>query len=387
MKGEVIARSTVTSLRIEELNWEQIKESMRKFDNNINHILTEEDSAKLDNTDFIVYDTPFTTMDSDIINFQEVLTNESKDFFELPEIDDDKYNESLCEELKDLYIETELNLTIGYELQRAKVISRKRTLDGKMLVGKSHRNPILDLRIYKMQFEDVRIGEYIANIIAESIYSNTDEEGRSHSILDDTIGHRRSEDTVSKEDGFTVVKNVKRRVVTTKGWDLLVTWRDGSRSWIESKDLKESHPVDVAEYAMSRKLENYPAFAWWVSTVLKRREKIISKLKSLRRAHKDIKFGIEIPTSLKQARELDKSNGNSLWENAINKESDKVRVTFKLLDNNYPVPIGSKLINYHFVFGVKMNLSQKARLVAGGHLNKNVPRHTTYSSVVLRETV
>ena len=34
-----------------------------------------------------------------------------------------------------------------------------------------------------------------------------------------------------------------------------------------------------------------------------------------------------------------------------------------------------------------MDLSRKARLVAGAHLNKDVPRHTTYSSVVSRKTV
>ena len=34
-----------------------------------------------------------------------------------------------------------------------------------------------------------------------------------------------------------------------------------------------------------------------------------------------------------------------------------------------------------------MDLSQKARLVASRHLNKDVPCHTTYSSVVTKETV
>ena len=34
-----------------------------------------------------------------------------------------------------------------------------------------------------------------------------------------------------------------------------------------------------------------------------------------------------------------------------------------------------------------MNLTWKARLVAGGHLRQNVPEHTIYSSVVLRESV
>ena len=51
------------------------------------------------------------------------------------------------------------------------------------------------------------------------------------------------------------------------------------------------------------------------------------------------------------------------------------------------IPLGSKRINYHFIFEVKMDLTRKARLVAGEHLNKDVPQHTTYSSVVSPESV
>ena len=36
-------------------------------------------------------DISFTTMDSDIINFQEVLANESKDIFEMPVADENEY--------------------------------------------------------------------------------------------------------------------------------------------------------------------------------------------------------------------------------------------------------------------------------------------------------
>ena len=68
-----------------------------------------------------------------------------------------------------------------------------------------------------MQFEDSRIGKYTTNMIAESIYTNIDEEGCSHSILDGIIGHRKSEDVVLIEDGFTVINNIKKRVVSTKG--------------------------------------------------------------------------------------------------------------------------------------------------------------------------
>ena len=44
-------------------------------------------------------------------------------------------------------------------------------------------------------------------------------------------------------------------------------------------------------------------------------------------------------------------------------------------------------IGYHFIFDVKSDLERKARLVAGRDLNKNVPKHTSYTSVVSRESV
>ena len=50
-----------------------------------------------------------------------------------------------------------------------------------------------------------------------------------------------------------------------------------------------------------------------------------------------------------------------------------------------PLP-GRKFINYHFVFDVKIDLTQEACLVDGGHLNKDVPRHVPYSSVVSKES-
>ena len=47
---------------------------------------------------------------------------------------------------------------------------------------------------------------------------------------------------------------------TTKGWQLLVQWKDGSTSWTPLKDLKESNPVEVAEYAVANKIADEPAF-------------------------------------------------------------------------------------------------------------------------------
>jgi hypothetical protein len=56
--------------------------------------------------------------------------------------------------------------------------------------------------------------------------------------------------------------------MTTRGWDINVEWKDGTSSWIPLKDLKDSNPVKLAEYAKANHLASEPAFAWWVQKVL-----------------------------------------------------------------------------------------------------------------------
>ena len=69
--------------------------------------------------------------------------------------------------------------------------------------------------------------------------------------------------------------------------------------------MKESHPVEVAEYARARGIDKEPAFEWWVPHTLKKRQVILSVLK--KRIRKTThKYGIEIPTSVEHAFELDR---------------------------------------------------------------------------------
>jgi hypothetical protein len=58
--------------------------------------------------------------------------------------------------------------------------------------------------------------------------------------------------------------------MTTKGWRLFVEWKDGTIDWLPLKDLKESYPVQVAEYAVANKITEQPAFAWWVPHILRK---------------------------------------------------------------------------------------------------------------------
>ena len=64
-----------------------------------------------------------------------------------------------------------------------------------------------------------------------------------------------------------------------------------------------------------------------------------------------------------------------------------IRVGFKFLADDDPIPPGYQQIDCHMIFDVKMeDFRRKARLVAGGHKTK-APATLTYSSVVSRESV
>jgi len=157
-------------------------------------------------------------------------------------------------------------------------------------------------------------------------------------------------------------------------------------------EVKEANPIELAEYAVTAKIDDEPAFKWWVSQVLRRRNKIIKKMKGKywRTTHK---FGIELPKSVEDAYRIDKQNGNDYWTKAIQKEMARVRVAFeKWQDGSTAEEAKQKLVGYqyigtHMVFDVKIDgLVRKARLVADGHKTET-PASITYSSVVSRDSV
>ena len=120
---------------------------------------------------------------------------------------------------------------------------------------------------------------------------------------------------------------------TTIGWKFLCDWKDGSQTWVPLKLLKESNPVEVAEYVKARNVDDEPAFAWWVPYTLQKRNRIIPAVNSCvqKAAHK---FGIEIPTSIEHCKWLNKDNGNALWMDSVIKEMTDVGVSFDILEDD-----------------------------------------------------
>ena len=109
------------------------------------------------------------------------------------------------------------------------------------------------------------------NIIAKNIYSQVDEDGFRYQLIDHISGHRRDGKAVQSSDAFTISKNGNKvRKQTTKGWEFEVLWKDGTESWVPLRELKVSHPVQVAEYMIKAGISEEPAFVWWVPHMIKK---------------------------------------------------------------------------------------------------------------------
>ena len=104
-----------------------------------------------------------------------------------------------------------------------------------------------------------------------------------------------------KKHKYVRTKSGQRKLQkTTAGWKLLVQYRDGWEEWAPLRLLKESCPIEVAEFAFSRNIQDEAAFCWWVHHTLRKRDIIISNINARikRTTHK---YGIEIPTTLEEA--------------------------------------------------------------------------------------
>ena len=155
--------------------------------------------------------------------------------------------------------------------------------------------------------------------------------------------------------------------------------------WTKLSVMKESHPVEMAEFVRVRGISDEPAFCWWVLYTLKKRDAIISTV-NMRVRKTTHKYGIKIPTGVEHAKELDRQNKNTMWMDTLAKEMYNVGVAFKVLDEGQKAPNGWKKVIGHLVWDVKMDFMRKARWVLDGHKMLD-PVGSTFTRVVSRESM
>jgi hypothetical protein len=303
--GIPIVHSTIQSITAEQWATDEVQLELKTLDSLIKNKLGdphEDDSLHTyDLTDPHIDDIP----DHITPEFTPIEPEAS-----MPEVDD------WDAEAYDQYIAAEVQLSRGGKEMLGTVIARKHDRDGNP-IGRDRANPVLDTRMYEVIFPDGDTAEYTANVIAECLYSQIDIEGNQYLLLQDIIDWKRTQDAVEDYETLQVSHNGnihKRR--TTKGWKLCVLWKDGTTSWENLKDLKESFPIQVAEFAYANNLQEQPAFRWWVTDTLSRRNRILKAVKT-RYAKKTHKYGIRLPKSVEEAYELDRENGTDHWHQAI----------------------------------------------------------------------
>ena len=380
--GRVISCSTVTRITNAEQQTNEWKERFSSFTQAIEPLMN---AKNIDNGDEMAEQPAWNRLslsddDQDFVEeFNRVINDES-----IPEAD------AYSPDSHDSYLNMEIGLPRGDDdaLLHATVKRRAVDVDGKP-IGVASNNPLTDSRKYEVEFDDGTSEILSANIIAENILAQVDDDGHKHLVMKEIIDHRSDPKVALPISESHYVNNKGTRVNrrTTKGWELCVEWRDGSTDWIALKDLKQSYPVELARYATINNLDKQPAFAWWVPWTIKKGTRIAAKLKSKywQRTHK---YGIRLPKSVEEAYKIDKENNNTLWRDAIEQEMKKIREAFSLYDGNPNELIGYQKITTHFIFDVKLgeNFRRKARLVGDGHKTKT-PASVTYSSVVSRDSV
>ena len=169
------------------------------------------------------------------------------------------------------------------------------------------------------------------------------------------------------------------------GWSFQIKWKNGLNSWVNLKYLKDSNPVDVAEYVTDRGVEQEHAFAWWVPYTLRKRDIIVSEV-SLRVRRCSHKYEIEVPTSIASAKKIDEKNGDDFWEKVIKKEMTNIGISFSILSEGEKAPVGCIKAGVHLVFDFNMDFTRKARWVKDGHRTPD-PTTSSYVGVVSRESV
>ena len=294
--------------------------------------------------------------------------------------------------LTDALINSEVLLEKDDATAIARVVRRAVDSQGKV-IGEWNSNPILNTLVYECEFNDGTVKEYAANTIASNIYEEGDADGFSTALLHSIVDHKSSGEAIKMADKYIVTRTGTRRLrQTTVGWSFLVEWNDGTRQWIDLKLLKESNPVQVGEYVIARGIQDEPAFAWWVPYTMRKRDVIVSAIKSRLRKTSH-KYGIEMPAparstdeSVRNAQELDRKNGNTFWMEALSNEMGALVVAFEMLEHGQKAPVGWFKSTGHIIWDVKMDFTRKARWVKDGHKTPD-PTTSSFAGVVSRESI
>ena len=175
-------------------------------------------------------------------------------------------------------------------------------------------------------------------------------------------------------------------------YNVMVEWESGEITYEPLALISKDDPITCAVYAKKHDLLDTTGWKH-LKRYAKTSKRLIRAVKQSRirqvRASARYQHGFQVPRDYNDAMRLDKENGNTHWQDAMDLELTQIheykvfRDTGKAKFHNGKVvtPDGFQKIRVHFVYAVKHDGRFKARLVADGHLTKE-PVESIYSGVV-----
>ena len=104
-------------------------------------------------------------------------------------------------------------------MARGHVVARSRDANGNVM-GRSHTIPILDTRMYQVEFAGGEVTELTANVIAESMYAQCDSEGNEYLLIDVLVDYQKNNKAISLSDQQTIALGKPVYCKTTSGWKI-----------------------------------------------------------------------------------------------------------------------------------------------------------------------
>ncbi len=250
-KATVLSRSFVQHIPIEEFETTEMKARVTAYHETLNrHIDATSEYISEESVDDFVKDDETVPIgyepDGDYFGLAEA-----------PDIDDfiDGENERTQSDSYDKYIVAEVVLPNSADQSLMAKVKRKLRSDDHN--RPDYYNPLRDHSRYEIEFPDGTVEEVEANVIAESMITECDQDGRHYKLFREISDHRKDSTALNVAQGsFMTSAGNPVSKKTTRGWHILVEWRDGSMTWHRMADIKESYPVQLAEYAVSNKIDH-----------------------------------------------------------------------------------------------------------------------------------
>ena len=257
--------------------------------------------------------------------------------------------------------------------------------------GERHMAKVIDIDDHGQTLEDIKFKLKINKDQAEEIMS--------YNQLMDYI----QKGTDAEEDPDSLFKF--RDIVAHQGplestdpnhkgskYNVMVEWESGEVTYEPLTLISKDDPITCAVYA--KKHDLLDTIGWkHLKRYAKTSKRLIRAVKQSRirqvRASVRYQHGFQVPRDYNDAMRLDKENGNTHWQDAMDLELTQIheykvfKDTGKAKFHNGKVvtPDGFQKIRVHFVYAVKHDGRFKARLVADGHLTRE-PVESIYSGVV-----